>query len=379
MAGFCVILRGSRGGREYNNRVAMLNLFKSLNATRQIDSNNSEFWDYYNLYHITFDLWDDAFDQGLPNTVFSCDHTCPNYADTRDLHWHQVWHCTGGQWPLREFLEPNALMADRLDQHAVPYLTRNNIDFSCITSSERPRLYGAPDLPNSGDVIISAKLSRLACYGLFNQLFIQQNRYSWDSPTKTYRRLVDAIPDNDKKLFLLIYFMNPQTPFPDLKKLILWASRIRAQQSNREWEKRLSGIIYNICANNRDFSEIRNATKDTLFYEMGRPVTPSGQPAANYYKTPLLDAVNGALCRLVDQVSHPHDDTDDTNKPRRLKKNELLCLVKNEFARARMELTDRGIQPEFLFSQTDVRQLKTMLNQNERQFFTHYSKFGLSK
>jgi hypothetical protein len=146
----------------------------------------------------------------------------------------------------------------------------------------------------------------------------------------------------------------------------------RARNKNRELEKYFSGVIYNISPNHRDFAEIRNAAKNAMFSEKGRPLTTSAEPPANFYNTELLSATNLALSNAIDAMKkHPVQ--------KRLKSKDALTIVKNEFSAARIELNKKNLTPEDMFCSDSVKRLKSTINATEKQFLSYYSKRGLSK
>jgi hypothetical protein len=366
-------------------------IFESLNSARQSNSKNIEFWDYFDLYNITYDICDFG-GQRLPESVLYCSRQCPSFAET-DWNYYKWYECGGGSYRIYDdVLKWHAPISGKFDKHVKYYIIKNTIDFGDI--SDRP--VAPQNLPDVGQTIISAKLSRFASYCLFNQLFVRPDRrYTMD---KKHKRLVDGIPNSDMQIFLLAYFMHPNADFDELQNIIKDYGRVSARSANRALEKRFSGVIYNVCANNRDFAEIRNAAKDTIFFEKGRPVTKSNEPPANFYNTGLLHAVNDSLANIMDALNGSHDDSalqcvrydedaddyvyDDpvpAPKRKKLRKQDVLTIVKDEFAAQRKKLNEQNLSPEDMFCDTSVKNVKSMLNLNERQFLTYYSKRGLSK
>ncbi len=391
----------------------MQQIFDLLNSARQIDANGVEFWDYYDLFHITFDICENRIYKRLPARVFECSGACPIFCSNDEYkketyspdfqtqknmteRYYKVffdtenysYHCHGGKHPILEELMnrpvygvqltnklagENNLSQNIFLKHIKYYPTRNKIDFSYIDQiNEKLVWIGRKkiDVPEINESIVSAKLSRFACYELLNQHLIQANNFDDFYSTLSVNdfRFTDINLGTDTQTMLLLYFMYPETDLGYLTNMISDLERIFARDKNRGLEKQFSGIIYNKCGGN--FKEIRDAAKDTIFFEHGRPITTSKEPPANFYNADLLHSVNDAMNNVIGELTKK----DDFGKSPRLKKNDVINIVKNEFNLARENLNSRDISPEDMFCRQSVKQLKSMFNKNERQFRAFYSK-----
>lgn len=340
----------------------MKKLFDNLNAARQIDSKNVEFWDYFDLYNITFEFTTRVFDR-LPDTVFECSGKCPT-ADKNDYHWRGVYSCGGGRYPVYSMLRKNAPICDVVGNHLQNYLTTNKNDFTHI---QNVCFFNPPTLPEFGKTVISARLSRFACYCLFNEFLVQANKSVFDS----HKKLVDYVPNSNSQFFTLCYFMNPQTDFAELENTTHNAARISTRDENRVLEKRLNGAIYNVCVTTYDFVEIRRAMKDVFFCGIWRPNVNSTEPPANFYTAELTCSVNELLRKIINEI--------DSRKTRRMLKNDVIEIVQTQSANTRKNILDMDMRPEKMFADTSVKEIKKILNKNERDFIAHYAKRGLSK
>lgn len=348
---------------------SLKSIFNELNNARHVNEHGVEFWDYFDLYHITYPVFRDPVSE-LPIHVFSCDG-CPNFVDKGHPHYYLYYEnptygtpgyqC--GTSPVRSLLVCNKHFSDKLDSHIFYYPKINTVDFS-TEKADWISLTNHEDLPDMGATVISAKLSRAAAYGLFNKLFVQKSGF-------TTIRLIDCIPTDKQQIFLLLYFMYPACDFSDLINHVAQVQRLGLRQINRDLEKKFSSAIYNACASRADFAAIHRAAYDTLFNELGRPVTPRNEPPANFYNLGLLMAVNSALGRIINSIT--------THRGPRLKKEDTLTLVKDEFGVTLQELKTQGLQPESMFCSHSVRQIQSEINRNERQFLGHYLRQGLSR
>ena len=168
-------------------------------------------------------------------------------------------------------------------------------------------------------------------------------------------------PRKEEIAFAQAYFAIQTRRAELIEQRMLEAERVSARRKLTETEKELSGLIYEQTGGNQDFALIRSKGDQALFgrstQEMkARWKVPDSRPLADFAPTIILKAKDFAT-----EITIYNARENQMRSERHISEEH----VKNNSA-VRQTLLSRGIQPESLPPDEDVKKVERRLNSADR-------------
>ncbi len=150
-----------------------------------------------------------------------------------------------------------------------------------------------------------------------------------------------------------------------IEQRMLEGERLTARKKLTETEKELSSVIYEQTGGNQDFATIRSKGDQALF---GRPTAamkaqwkvPTGRPLADFAPTIILKAKDFATEITIFNAREHHMQTEGAISGEHVTNNEAV----------RQTLLNRGIRPESLPPDEDIKKVERRLASDERKSLT---------
>ncbi len=159
-----------------------------------------------------------------------------------------------------------------------------------------------------------------------------------------------------------------------IEKMLLESDRLRARKKLTETEKELSSVIFQQTKDRRNFAFIRSKGDDALFgkttQEMKNKLgVPKTRALADFLPTILLKAKDFASEITIFNAKKNKMETEQEFSNEHITNNR----------RVRKTLIDRGIRPETLPVEEDIKKVERRLKSNEKKVLKGKDKFKNKK
>ena len=159
-----------------------------------------------------------------------------------------------------------------------------------------------------------------------------------------------------------------------IEKMLLESDRLRARKKLTETEKELSSVIFQQTKDRRNFAFIRSKGDDALFgkttQEMKNKLgVPKTRALADFLPTILLKAKDFASEITIFNAKKNKMKTEQEFSNEHITNNR----------RVRKTLIDRGIRPETLPAEEDIKKVERRLKSNEKKVLKGKDKFKNKK
>ena len=178
-------------------------------------------------------------------------------------------------------------------------------------------------------------------------------------------------PRKEEIAFAQTYFAVQTRKAELIEQRLLEAERVQARQKLTATERELSAVIFEQTGGNQDFGLIRSKGDQALFGKSTQAMkaqwkVPAGRPLADFAPTIILKAKDFATEITIFNARERNLGTESAISQEHVTNNHAV----------RQTLIDRGIRPESLLPDEDVKKVERRLISDEKKVLTKPEHLG---